>query len=109
MIYLDWAATAPLLQTAQQAWLDAAAVTGNASATHAAGRAARSILEDARETIAEVLGVGPPEVILTSGSTEADNLAIAGPATRGRVLFSAIGYHPRSGRNFMPRSMTSFR
>lgn len=93
MIYLDWAATAPLLQTAQQAWLDAAAVTGNASATHAAGRAARSILEDARETIAEVLGVDPPEVILTSGGTEADNLAIAGPATRGRVLFSAIE-HP---------------
>lgn len=93
MIYLDWAATAPLSETAKRAWLEATAVAGNASATHAAGRAARSVLEDAREQIASVLGVDPPEVIFTSGGTEADNLAVAGPAARGRVLYSAIE-HP---------------
>ena len=80
MIYLDWAATAPLSETAKRAWLEATAVTGNASATHAAGRAARSVLEDAREQIASVLGVDPPEVVFTSGGTEADNLAIKGIA-----------------------------
>lgn len=93
MVYLDYAATAPLTETARTAWLDAAAVAGNASAIHSAGRTARSVLEDARETIASVFGVDSVEVIFTSGGTEADNLAIAGPATRGRVLTSAIE-HP---------------
>lgn len=93
MVYLDYAATAPLTETAKTAWLDASAITGNASATHGAGRSARSVLEDAREQIAHVLGVDPAEVLFTSGGTEADNLAIAGPAKNGRILTSAIE-HP---------------
>lgn len=93
MIYLDYAATAPLSQTARRAWLDAAATTGNASATHGAGRSARSVLEDARDQIASILRVDAAEVLFTSGGTEADNLAIAGPASKGRILTSAIE-HP---------------
>lgn len=93
MIYLDYAATAPLSDVARTAWLEATQVRGNASAIHSAGRASRSILEDAREKIAGLLGVDSAEVIFTSGGTEADNLAIAGPATKGRVLYSAIE-HP---------------
>ncbi|WP_054952458.1 cysteine desulfurase family protein [Flaviflexus massiliensis] len=93
MIYLDYAATAPLSDVAKAAWLEATSVQGNASAIHGAGRASRSILEDAREKIASLLGVDAAEVIFTSGGTEADNLAIAGPATKGTVLYSAIE-HP---------------
>lgn len=93
MIYLDYAATAPLTDAAREAWLAAAHTTGNASSIHGAGRSARSVLEDAREQIASILRVDAAEVIFTSGGTEADNLAIAGPASRGRVLTSAIE-HP---------------
>lgn len=93
MIYLDYAATAPLTKRAKQAWLDAAATTGNASATHGAGRAARSVLEDAREEIADIQRVDAAEVLFTSGGTEADNLAVAGAAAKGRILTSAIE-HP---------------
>lgn len=93
MVYLDYAATAPLSEVAKTAWLEASAVIGNASAIHGAGRGARSVLEDAREQIADLLGVDAAEVIFTAGGTEADNLAVAGPATRGKILTSAIE-HP---------------
>src|SRR5699024_3419642 len=51
---------------------------GNPSAVHGFGRATRRIVEESREQIAEVLGAEPAEVILTSGGTEADNLAVLG-------------------------------
>ncbi|MDO5684204.1 MAG: cysteine desulfurase family protein [Propionibacteriaceae bacterium] len=63
-------------------------LAGNASSLHAAGRAARAVLEDAREKIADDLGAHPTEVVFTSGGTEADNLAIQGAwraRPRGRV------------------------
>lgn len=68
---------------ARQAWADAAArlETGewaNASSLHAAGRATRAAVEDARERIAAALGAHPTEVIFTSGATEANNFAIKG-------------------------------
>lgn len=75
---------------------------GNASSLHASGRAARSVLEDAREQLAEDLGAHPTEVVFTSGGTEADNLAIQGswrarPAgiigRRDRLVTSAVE-HP---------------
>lgn len=92
MIYLDHAATSPLRPEVREAWLGAQ-ITGNASSVHAAGRAARRALEDARETIAEIMGVDPAEVIFTSGGTEADNLAVAGLASRGPLIISAVE-HP---------------
>lgn len=51
---------------------------GNASSLHGSGRAARRVVEDARETIAACVGARPSEVIFTSGGTEADNLAVKG-------------------------------
>lgn len=93
MTYADFAATSPLTEVAKQAWLTAQDHIGNASATHTYGRAARSLLEDARETIASVMKVEPAEVIFTSGGTEADNLAVAGIASRGTIITSAIE-HP---------------
>ncbi|WP_062463730.1 cysteine desulfurase family protein [Demequina soli] len=101
MTYLDHAATTPLRASAREAWLAAAAELGNPSSLHAAGRRARAIVEDARERIAAALGADAPEVILTSGGTEADNLAVKGlhwgrcaedPARR-RLVVSAVEHH----------------
>lgn len=76
--YLDHAATTPLRPVAREAWLAASERVGNPSSLHAAGRAARAVVEDARERIAAALGAHPTEVIFTSGATEANNLAIKG-------------------------------
>ncbi|MFC0581342.1 cysteine desulfurase family protein [Micrococcoides hystricis] len=75
--YLDHAATTPLRQVAQQAWLEHQS-TANPSSLHSAGRTARHHLEQAREQIAALAGAEPAELIFTSGGTEADNLALKG-------------------------------
>ena len=95
--YLDHAATTALLPEAAEAWRDAASHVGNPSSLHAAGRSARRLVEEARESIADDLRVRPSEVIFTSGGTEADNLAVKGLAwahpDRPRILCSAIEHH----------------
>jgi len=95
--YLDHAATTALLPEAAEAWRDAASRVGNPSSLHAAGRASRRVVEEARESIADDLRVRPSEVIFTSGGTEADNLAVKGLAwahpERPRILCSAIEHH----------------
>jgi cysteine desulfurase len=85
VIYLDHAATTPIDPSVL------AAMTpylhehhGNASSTHAQGRAARAAVEQAREQVAEALGVSPLEVLFTGGGTEADNAAIKGIAWAAR-------------------------
>ncbi|MFI1507202.1 cysteine desulfurase family protein [Streptomyces sp. NPDC020597] len=101
MAYLDHAATTPMLPEAVEALTAHLSITGNASSLHAAGRQARRTVEEARETLAEALGARPSEVVLTSGGTEADNLAVKGlywsrrdadPA-RTRVLASPVEHH----------------
>ncbi|MGW5307141.1 cysteine desulfurase family protein [Streptomyces griseoluteus] len=101
MAYLDHAATTPMLPEAARELTDRLGVTGNASSLHASGRRARRTVEEARETLAEALGARPSEVVLTSGGTEADNLAVKGlywarraadPA-RVRVLASPVEHH----------------
>lgn len=95
-IYLDHAATGPLRATAREAWLRASEVVGNPASVHAGGRAARGVLEDARESIAVSLGADPAEVVFTCGGTEADNLAVFGAmqaATRTGLTVSAVE-HP---------------
>jgi len=77
-VYLDHAATTPLRPEAREAWLAAADVVGNASSIHGGGQAARRVLEEARETLAGVLGCDPIEVVFTSGGTESANLALKG-------------------------------
>lgn len=74
--YLDHAATTVLRPAAREAFLEASAVHGNPSSIHAAGRRARAVLDDALARIAELLGVPRSWVIMTSGGTEADNLAL---------------------------------
>ncbi len=69
--YLDYAATQPMRQSAIDAWTTAASSL-NPGASYASGRKARSVLDDARETVAELLGCEPIEVIFTSSGTEAE-------------------------------------
>ncbi|HSP96330.1 MAG TPA: cysteine desulfurase family protein [Candidatus Dormibacteraeota bacterium] len=79
MIYLDHNATAPLSPAAREAMLALLADgVGNPSSAHAAGRRARAALEQARRTVADVLGVPPASLCFTSGATEANNLALLG-------------------------------
>lgn len=95
--YLDAAATAPLRPEARAALIDALdAGPGNASSVHAAGHRARRIVDHARERIAAALGARPGEVILTSGGTEANSLALVGLALanpRGRHLVTSAVEH----------------
>jgi len=101
MAYLDHAATTPMLPEAIEAMTAQLAVTGNASSLHAAGRRARRTVEEGRETLAAALGARPSEVVLTSGGTEADNLAVKGlywsrraaDPRRTRVLASPVEHH----------------
>lgn len=100
LLYLDHNATTPLLPAVADA-IAAAWSFANPSSQHQAGRAARSALERARATIGRFVGadvekLNPDRVVLTSGGTEANNLALLGlPATRQRrrVLVSSIE-HP---------------
>ncbi len=77
-IYLDHAATTPVLPAALAAFGAAAALAGNPSSVHAAGRAAHGLLEASRDAVADWAGVAPEQIIFTSGGTEALALAILG-------------------------------
>ncbi|GEO00934.1 cysteine desulfurase [Novosphingobium sediminis] len=84
-IYLDHAATTPLLPAAREAMLEGFALWANPSSPHKAGRAARAALEDARARVKAVLG-WQGEVIFTSGASEALALAI----TRSAAQLAAV-------------------
>src|SRR5688500_15856654 len=75
-IYLDWNATTPPSQAVRAAMAGAAGLWANPASVHALGRAARAVVESARERLAEVLSVHPRDVVFTSGGTEANNLAL---------------------------------
>jgi cysteine desulfurase len=90
MHYLDANATQTLRPQARAAILDAWAITGNPSSVHQAGRAARRVMEDARETIADRFGARAQDLIFTSGGTEADAAAVHALSPGRRVIISAI-------------------
>ena len=94
-IYLDNnATTRPLpevVEAMDRVWRDAFA---NPGSRHAAGRAARRVLEASRETIAQVLDAEPDEVVFTSGGTEAINLATFGLARGNGTIATGPGEHP---------------
>jgi cysteine desulfurase len=98
-LYLDHAATTPLLPEAREAmlpWLDQ---FGNPSSLHAEGRAAKDAIDQAREILSDSLGCLFAEVLFTSSGTEAANLAILGAALnnsdtkRNRILLGATEHH----------------
>src|SRR5580692_3037342 len=101
VVYLDHAATTPLLPEAIDAMTEELGRLGNPSSLHTAGRRARRVVEESREQLAEVFGARASEVIFTSGGTEADNLAVKGlfwarraaDERRCRVLTTAVEHH----------------
>ncbi|MFZ1885218.1 MAG: cysteine desulfurase family protein [Rhodoplanes sp.] len=112
-VYLDWNATTPLRPEARAAMEAAFDCVGNPSSVHAEGRAARYLVEQAREQAANLLGAEPRNLIFTSGGTEANVLALsprlslgADKAPRDRLLISAIE-HPsvRAGGRFPSESI----
>jgi len=100
-VYLDHAATTPMVPEAARVLADQLFRTGNPSSLHASGRAARRVVEEARESTAAALGARPSEVVWTAGGTEADNLAVKGlfwsrrtqDPSRRRILVSAAEHH----------------
>ena len=94
--YLDYNATAPLRPAVRTAVADALAQFGNPSSVHRAGRAARAMVEDARETVARAIGATPGQVVFTSGGTEANALAMRGLAAAmgARTVLAAAVEHP---------------
>jgi cysteine desulfurase len=107
-IYLDWNASAPLRPQARAAMLAACESVGNPSSVHAEGRAARRLVEEARQQVAALAGASAQNVVFTSGGTEANMLALT-PAIdadgdrspRQRLLVSAVEHASvRSGGRF---------
>jgi cysteine desulfurase len=92
-LYLDANATEPLRPAARAATLAALDLAGNPSSVHATGRAARRVLEAARESLAARFGAAPADIVLTSGGTEANALALRGLAAGRRILVGATE-HP---------------
>jgi cysteine desulfurase len=106
--YFDWNATAPLRPQAADALREALAVPGNPSSVHAEGRAARRLVEEARQEVAALVAARPGDVFFTSSGTEANMLALT-PAIqtaderqpREKLLISAIEHSSvRTGGRF---------
>lgn len=98
MIYLDNAATTKPCDEAKAAVMKGLEVFGNPSSLHRAGLDAELLVSDAREIIADALGVTPDEVYFTSGATESNNTAIFGAykahgKRKKRVVISSVE-HP---------------
>ncbi|MFJ3319627.1 MULTISPECIES: cysteine desulfurase family protein [unclassified Curtobacterium] len=77
-VYLDHAATTPILPEALAAFTAALGTVGNPSSIHSAGQQAKMLLEDGRAAVAASLDADPVEVVFTSGGTESINLAVKG-------------------------------
>ena len=98
-IYLDHAATTPMVQPAIDALTTQILKTGNASSLHSTGRSVRKELEEAREAIAKAAGSSAIDVIFTGSGTEADNLAIKGlywlgaKAGKKTIITSTFEHH----------------
>ena len=100
-VYLDWNATTPPIALALDAMREVAASTwGNPASIHADGRAARAVVEDARAAVARLTGGDARDVILTSGGTEANNLAVRSAFESGapRWLITSRLEHPSVAR-----------
>ena len=100
MIYADNAATTKMSDAAVEAMLAAVRENyGNTSSLYSTGQRAKEALEEARRTIAAVIGAEPREILFTSGGSESDNQAILSAAAEGRrngkthILSSAFEHH----------------
>src|SRR5215472_9978954 len=94
-VYLDNNATTPVLPEVFEAMRPYFGKQfGNASSIHSHGQETRAAVENARESVAALLGTSASEIVFTSGGTEGDNLAIAGLVETGdHVITSSIEHH----------------
>ena len=100
-VYMDHAATTDMLPEAVDAYLQQARRGGNPASLHSGGRSARMALETGRDAVAGALNAEPVEIILTSGGTEADNMAVLGlfraaheaDPRRTVIALSAVEHH----------------
>src|SRR2546429_5450758 len=94
-VYLDNNATTPVLPEVIEAMRPYFGERfGNASSIHHHGQDTRAAVENARESMATLLGCRASEVVFTSGGTESDNLAVAGLVAAGdHVITSSIEHH----------------
>lgn len=105
-VYLDWNATTPPLPEVLDAMHSVASSTwGNPASIHADGRAARAVIEDARAAVAQLTGGDARDVLLTSGGTEANNIAVrsafevaGGAGGQERWLLTSRLEHPSVAR-----------
>ncbi|SDN90456.1 cysteine desulfurase [Cryobacterium flavum] len=97
VVYLDHAATTPMLPAAIAAYAEAMGVVGNPASVHSQGQNAKRMLEESREIVAASLGCDPIEVVFTGSGTEAINLGIKGlywaRAPRRRILVPGGEHH----------------
>ena len=100
MIYADNAATTKMSKTAVDAMMSVITENyGNPSSLYSIGQRAKEILEEARATVADVIGAQPQEILFTSGGSEADNQAILSAAALGRkngkmhIVSTAFEHH----------------
>jgi len=95
-VYLDSAATTQMREEVIRKMAEVMHVYGNPSSTHTFGRSAKSLIENARKTVAGYLNVTAKEIVFTSGGTEADNL-ILNSSVRDlgvkRIITSKIEHH----------------
>jgi cysteine desulfurase len=105
-VYLDHNATSPLRPEAREAMIAALDCVGNPSSIHAEGRAARRIVETARETIAAHFELKPANVYFTSGGTEAANWLLQPQAGTKCVLSAAEHPCVLFGHRFEPEHVT---
>ncbi|MFD1736695.1 cysteine desulfurase family protein [Bacillus salitolerans] len=98
-IYVDHAATSPVHPSVAESMLPyMTTVFGNPSSIHSFGRKSRQVIDQARESIAKLIGAKESEIIFTSGGTEADNMAIVGVATANQhkgkhIITTSIEHH----------------
>ncbi len=97
VVYLDHAATTPMLPAAIAAYAEAMSVVGNPASVHSQGQNAKRMLEESREIVATSLACDPIEVVFTGSGTEAINLGIKGlfwaRAPRRRILVPGGEHH----------------
>ncbi|KGF71317.1 cysteine desulfurase [Hoeflea sp. BAL378] len=113
-LYLDYNATAPLLDEARAAMLDAMELPGNPSSVHEEGRRARAVIGRAREAVGRLCQVPSAQVTFSSGATEAANHLLTPDYRMGRAalrisrLFVSAVEHPAilSGGRFSPDQVT---
>lgn len=87
--YLDANASEPIRPEARAAAIASLALTGNSASVHGSGRASRRLLEDSRERIAALAATTPDRIVLTSGGTEANAIAVHGLGAGRRLLVGA--------------------